>query len=284
MTSALSYVELAEQVHGSLPRRVGYEYVWGDALQEFRVEQPHARIVNLETSVTASEDAEAKGINYRMHPENVPVLSAAGIDCCVLANNHVLDWGRRGLIDTLEALGRSSIRVAGAGRTQAEAEAPAIVDVGEGSRVLVFGLGAEDSGIPPEWAAGPTTAGVNFLPDFSDASVARVSRVVELTKQTGDIAVASIHWGDNWGYEIPSAHRRFARALIDRAAIDVVHGHSSHHPMGIEVYRNRPILYGCGDFLNDYEGISGYELFRADLAVMYFVTLDAPSGELVGSP
>ena len=124
-TSALSYVELAEQVHGSLPRRVGYEYVWGDALHEFRVEQPHARIVNLETSVTTSEDAEDKGINYRMHPENVPVLSAAGIDCCVLANNHVLDWGRGGLIDTLEALGKSSIRVAGAGRTVGEAEAPA---------------------------------------------------------------------------------------------------------------------------------------------------------------
>jgi poly-gamma-glutamate synthesis protein (capsule biosynthesis protein) len=60
----------------------------------------------------------------------------------------------------------------------------------------------------------------------------------------------------------------------------VVHGHSSHHVKGIEVFRDRPILYGCGDFLNDYEGITGYEEFRADLALMYFPTLDPATGEL----
>lgn len=67
--------------------------------------------------------------------------------------------------------------------------------------------------------------------------------------------------------------------LIDRANISVIHGHSSHHPKAIEVYRNRPILYGCGDFLNDYEGIEGYEEYRGDLVAMYFAELE-PSGTL----
>ena len=89
----------------------------------------------------------------------------------------------------------------------------------------------------------------------------------------------SIHWGGNWGYAIPPAQRSFAHALID-AGVDVVHGHSSHHPKGIEVYRDRLILYGCGDFLNDYEGIRGNESFRPDLALMYFPTLDAATGRL----
>jgi poly-gamma-glutamate synthesis protein (capsule biosynthesis protein) len=52
----------------------------------------------------------------------------------------------------------------------------------------------------------------------------------------------------------------------------VVHGHSSHHPKAIELYRGRAILYGCGDLINDYEGIGGYESYRPGLAALYFVT------------
>jgi poly-gamma-glutamate capsule biosynthesis protein CapA/YwtB (metallophosphatase superfamily) len=85
--------------------------------------------------------------------------------------------------------------------------------------------------------------------------------------------VASIHWGGNWDFDVTPQQRDFAHGLIDTAGVDVVHGHSSHHVKGIEVYRDRPILYGCGDFLNDYEGIGGYEAYRGDLALMYFPTL-----------
>jgi len=60
----------------------------------------------------------------------------------------------------------------------------------------------------------------------------------------------------------------------------VIHGHSSHHPKAIEVYKQKLILYGCGDFLNDYEGISGYEEYRSNLVLMYFVTLDAAAAKV----
>jgi poly-gamma-glutamate synthesis protein (capsule biosynthesis protein) len=100
-------------------------------------------------------------------------------------------------------------------------------------------------------------------------------------KRRGDIAVASLHWGANWGYDIPREQVLFAHMLIDEAGVDVVHGHSSHHAKGIEVYKGKPIIYGCGDFLNDYEGIGGYNEFRDDLAVMYFVCMEAASGTLV---
>ncbi len=86
--------------------------------------------------------------------------------------------------------------------------------------------------------------------------------------------IASLHWGGNWGYAVGDDERTFARALID-AGIDLVHGHSSHHARGFEVYRDRLILYGCGDFINDYEGIGGHEAFRGDLPVAYFVQLAA---------
>jgi poly-gamma-glutamate synthesis protein (capsule biosynthesis protein) len=89
--------------------------------------------------------------------------------------------------------------------------------------------------------------------------------------------VASIHWGGNWGYDVPRAQREFARTLIDLGA-DVVHGHSSHHPKGVEMHAGRPILHGCGDFLNDYEGISGMEHYRGELCFMYFVEVEPGGG------
>lgn len=75
---------------------------------------------------------------------------------------------------------------------------------------------------------------------------------------------------------------QLAHQLIDQAGIDIVHGHSSHHVKGIEVYKNKLILYGCGDFLNDYEGIAGYESYRGDLVLMYFPSLKVSSGKLLG--
>ncbi|MCP4204321.1 MAG: CapA family protein, partial [bacterium] len=90
--SAVDYVKLAERASGSIPRSVEPTYIWGEALAEVERCRPDLRIINLETSVTTSSDWQLKGINYRMHPDNVACLTAAGIDCCVLANNHVLDW------------------------------------------------------------------------------------------------------------------------------------------------------------------------------------------------
>lgn len=276
--SALDYVALAERATGAIRRPVEYAYVWGVALAELERRGPAARVINLETSVTTSEDAFHKGINYRMHPDNIPVLSAAAIDCVVLANNHVLDWGTGGLGETLDTLARAGIRTTGAGRTIVEAETPAIIPIASGGRVLVFAFGGEDSGIPHSWAGGPSSAGIFHLADYSRTQVERIAHLVQSAKRGGDVAVASVHWGGNWGYGIPAAHRQFAHDLIEYASIDVVHGHSSHHPKAIEIYLGRPILYGCGDFLNDYEGIPGYEKYRSELVVMYFVTVDADGG------
>ena len=280
VTSAATYVALAERAGGPIPKPVDFRYVWGDALAELERVKPDARIVNLETAVTRSRTPEPKAINYKMNPDNMPCLSAAGIDCCVLANNHVADWGYPGLTDTLEILAAAGIRTAGAGRDAVRAEAPAIVGIAGTRRVLVFAFGSPGSGIPPGWAAGPGKPGVNLLADFSDRTAARIAAHVRAVKRPGDVLVASIHWGGNWGYPIPGKHRHFARALIDGAGFDIIHGHSSHHALGIEIYRGKPILYGCGDFLNDYEGIGGYEEFRGDLAVMYLPSLSVSDGKL----
>ncbi len=257
-------------------RPVDFAYIWGDALDALRRVAPDLRIINLETAVTASEDAwPDKVIHYRMHPDNLPCLAAAGIQCCVLANNHVMDWGYQGLKETLDCLHRAGITTAGAGLDAAGAAAPALLDVPGKGRVLVFAWATEDSGVPPEWRADPARPGVNFLPELTARSIKTITHQVRAVKRAGDLALASLHWGGNWGFGVPAQQRNFAHRLIDSAAVDVVHGHSSHHVKGIEVYRDKPILYGCGDLLNDYEGIGGHAQFRGDLALMYFPTLEA---------
>jgi len=281
MDSALGYLALAERANGPIARPMDFPTLWGAAIEEWERVRPHARVINLETSITRSEDYEPKGINYRMSPENAGCLVAGGIDCCVLANNHVLDWGRAGLADTLATLRRLNIRTAGAGRNRGEAAAPAILELSGVGRLVVLAFGSPTSGVPAEWAATAESSGVNLLPSFSDAAVEAVAAQVGRIRRPRDVVVASIHWGPNWGYEITSRQRWFAHALIDQAGVSIVHGHSSHHAKGIEVYNDRLILYGCGDFLNDYEGIGGYAEYRDDLAVMYFPSIDPASGEFV---
>jgi len=279
---AREYLRLAEQANGELPLPLAFDDIWGDALAELAQLAPDARIINLETAVTAGGRPETKGINYRMHPANIDCLKAAAPDCCVLANNHVLDWGRDGLAETLASLDAAGLGHAGAGLDDAAATAPLVLPLAGRGRVLVFAFGHASSGVPDHWAAAPGRAGINVLADLSMASVDAIATQVRAHKRPGDVVVVSIHWGGNWGYPVPAAQRSFAHALIDRAGVDLLHGHSSHHVKGIEVYRDHLILYGCGDLLTDYEGIHGNEAYRDDLGLMYFPRVDATSGRLLG--
>jgi poly-gamma-glutamate synthesis protein (capsule biosynthesis protein) len=272
--SAIRYVELAERRSGPIPRGMGPEYVWGEALGILDEAGVDARVINLETAVTdRGEPWPGKGIHYRMHPGNVGVLTAAGIDRCVVANNHILDWSYPGLTQTLDSLHDAGISTAGAGVDTCEARRPAIIETGDGPRVVVLAVGTESSGIPLSWSAGHDRGGVWLLRSLTGDAVAEINAALDEVRQPGDITVVSIHWGPNWGYAIPEGHRLFAHALIDEAGVDIVHGHSSHHPIGVEIYRDRLILYGCGDLINDYEGIGGHEEVRPDLGVLYLATL-----------
>ncbi len=237
--SAIDYVQLAEAANGPIPRGADPSYIWGAALDEFHRMRPNARIINLETSITHSEAYARKGINYRMSPENADCLKAAAIDCCALGNNHILDWGRRGLLDTLATLEHLQIKTAGAGRNLLEASMPAILDLSGNGRVLVFSFACVTSGTPRSWAATREFPGVNFLAEISEATASQAADEIAHIVRPGDWIIVSIHWGPNWGYDIPDQQRSFAHVLLDRAGVSVIHGHSSHHPKAIEVYRDR---------------------------------------------
>lgn len=282
LRSAVGYVDIAEEANGPIPQPVDFAYIWGNALEELKKAEPDLRMINLETSITKSNDHwKGKGINYRMNPKNIPCITVAKIDHCSLANNHVLDWDYPGLTETLETLKKVNIKTSGAGKNLKEAETPAIIEVNGKGRVIIFSFGSGTSGIPSNWAATEHKAGVNLLKDLSLETVSYIKDKVKKVKQIGDIVIASIHWGSNWGYHIPPEQTDFAHKLIENAGLDLIYGHSSHHVKGIEVYKNKLIIYGCGDFLNDYEGIGGKEEYRANLSLMYFVNIDPSTGDII---
>ena len=278
---ARTYVALAERACGPIPTPVDDTWPWGDALAELTDPAVAARILNLETSITTSDDfASGKAVHYRMSPDNIGCLLAAAPDVCVLANNHVLDFGRRGLDETLDVLGSAGLPTAGAGRDAERALAPAAVPV-PGGRVAVLALAHASSGVPRSGRRPPPSSGVALLPDLSDATAEAVGARVHEEKHRGAVVVVSVHWGSNWGMGVPDEQVRFAHRLVDAGA-DIVHGHSSHHPRPLEVYAGRLVLYGCGDLVNDYEGIRGHDEYRGDLRLVYRVSVDPVDGVLQG--
>jgi poly-gamma-glutamate capsule biosynthesis protein CapA/YwtB (metallophosphatase superfamily) len=284
---ARAYVDLAETVNGPIQRPVSFDYIWGEALQELEQSAVDVRIVNLETSVTTADTPwRDKEIHYRMHPQNIGCVTAARIDACALANNHILDWNYDGLSETLRTLDAAHIVHAGAGNNAREAAAPAVLNVAGRGRVLFFSFASTTSGVFEEWRATDNRAGLNLLDDLSEETAARIADAMRQSasdqEESGDVLIASIHWGSNWGYEISPQQIAFAHRLIEEG-ISIVYGHSSHHIKTIEVFKDRLVLYGCGDFITDYEGISGYERFRGDLGLMYLVDVDPRSGQLVSA-
>ncbi|MFF0200823.1 CapA family protein [Streptomyces sp. NPDC005017] len=271
------YVALAEDRNGAVPRDRGFGYPWGEVPELLDAAAPQARILNLETAVTCHDAFQpGKAVHYRMHPDNLPALAVARPDVCVLANNHVLDYGRRGLADTLAALSAAGLPTAGAGADLGEAGAPVTLRLRPDVRLSVFGLAAESSGVPRDWAATAGRSGVHLA---GDGTLPRLLTAVAERKRAGDLVVVSVHLGSNWGYPPARSDRALTHALVDAGA-DVVHGHSSHHPRPLELYRGRLVLHGCGDLVNDYEGIGGQEHYRDDLRLLYLVELDAGDGRL----
>ncbi|MGH3520387.1 MAG: CapA family protein [Haloechinothrix sp.] len=280
LRDARHYVDLAEAANGPIPRPVGFAWPWGDTLRILDQQAPDARVINLETSVTSCGDfAPGKAVHYRMSPANARSLSAGRPDLCVLANNHVLDFGHRGLEETLQTLSDVGLSWVGAGGDAVEASRPATVELPSGGRVVVLACGSSSSGIPADWAAARDRPGVNLIPDLSDRTADVITDRLNAVHRPGDLLVVSVHWGSNWGYDVAPHQVHFAHRLVD-SGVDIVHGHSSHHPRPIEVYGGRLILYGCGDFIDDYEGIRGRERFRDDLRLLYFPSLEPGSGSL----
>ncbi len=224
------------------------EYPWGDTLSLFH--SVGLRICNLECVMSDRGQpwsVTPKMFHFRSDRKNIEVLKRASIDAVSLANNHVLDYEEDAMLDMLATLDQAGIAHAGAGRDIAEASKPAIISA-QGHKIGLLAFTDNEAG----WAARETQPGIHYLPvDLDDSRAVSLLERVEQAKAQVDFLVVSAHWGSNWGYEPPLAQIPFAKSLVDAGA-DIIFGHSGHVFRGIEIYKQRPILYCAGNFIDDY--------------------------------
>lgn len=238
--------------------------------------------VNLETTITSAEEEwPGKNYHFRMDPgraalafDKLPV--AAGTPVVVsLANNHVLDFFEAGLRQTLQSLDEIGVARAGAGLHAAEARAPALVTTASGVRIGLLSVSDHCSCGTDLWRAGPSTPGMWQIdtepgPDWDELT----AEVADLRTRV-DWVVVSLHWGPNWVEAWPLPRLRELAAELVHAGASVIVGHSAHHVLPIEHIEGVPVLYGTGDFIDDYSSVEG---FRPDLSYLARIVLDPHDG------
>ena len=227
-------------------RKEAPEYVWGDMLPLLALAD--FRLANLECVLAdGGTPWPRKAFHFRSDAKNVASLEAAAIDVVGLANNHTLDFGQAAFREMLPLLDAHGILHAGAGSNAAEARRPVISSCG-GTSIGV--IAATDN--EPGWAATSEVPGVFYVPiDLAESLAKDLVQLVRETRPAVSILIVSLHWGGNWGEDVPPDHVALAHALIDAGA-DVVFGHSAHIFRGVEVYRGQPVIYSAGDFVDDY--------------------------------
>ncbi|MDQ2054624.1 CapA family protein [Halobellus sp. H-GB7] len=225
--------------------------VWGDLLDTLC--DLDGLFINLECALSIRGEPwrrTPRTFRFRADPDwAAPALDRAGVDCCALANNHILDFEEAALRDTLDHLDDQHIAHAGAGRTREEAFEPALVSIHD---LEVAFISLTDN--TPEYAATESSPGTAYVVIDADdeKSRATVQETLERARvHSPDLLIVSLHWGPNMVERPPESFREFAHWLVDEG-VDVVHGHSAHVFQGIEVYQGRPILYDTGDFVDDY--------------------------------
>ena len=199
-------------------------------------------ISDLECPLTTSIDARRKiGPHQRAHPRCISVLSYAGINLVTLANNHILDYGSAGLIDTLNECKSRSISSVGVGITIAEASAPYIKTI-NGRKLAVLNCTDDEFVTLPD---------NSYTCNYID-TVTLHNSIIGIRKEV-DYIIVIIHSGNEY-YSLPSPRvKALFRYLVDCGA-DAVLANHAHAFSGFEVYKGKPVFYGLGNFLYDWPG------------------------------
>jgi len=196
-------------------------------------------VVNLECPVTTRGEKIEKPYNFRMNPAFLNALNRGGVDLVNIANNHIFDYGKQGLFDTISYLDSLGIWHIGAGRTEREARMPVIVQAGE-RRIGIQGYygGGE----------APVASGPN--PGVAPRSLPVILADIDSLRKRDsvDYVIVVLHWGTEKETVPDNGQIGFAHALIEGGA-DAVIGHHPHVLQGIERYKTGVIVYSLGNLV-----------------------------------
>jgi poly-gamma-glutamate capsule biosynthesis protein CapA/YwtB (metallophosphatase superfamily) len=255
-------VMLGRTVSDMLKQKEDFAYPWGNLLPI--LERTDFNIANLETTLSVGGVKVPKVFNFQSDPKNVEALVQANIRVVTLANNHSFDFGEYGLIETLKTLDKVHIKHTGAGLSLTSAQYPAYISK-NGINFAVVGFTDNE----PGWEAGKNKPGINYI-SIKEKSLDSIKSLLKDIKRNVDFLIVALHWGPNWVERPSKAFQDFAHQLIDAGA-DIIHGHSPHIFQGIEIYKNKLIMYGTGDFLDDY---AIDNVLHNDHSFLFLVTVD----------
>lgn len=204
---------------------------------------------NLESPIAESgQPLPGKQICFRAKPDAIESLKLGGFDVVSLANNHALDYDSPALLETIERLTESGIKVIGAGADITRARQPAII---------------QQNGIRIAFLAYSDLADIYFshkyprahratkdLPGVAPMVLNDILEDVRAVRQQVDLVVVSLHWGVEYVDQPSKAQREMAHRLIDEG-VDLILGHHPHWLQGLEVYHDKLIAYSLGNFIFD---------------------------------
>ncbi|MCQ4086984.1 CapA family protein [Saccharibacillus sp. JS10] len=223
----------------SLLDQEGYDYPYTYVKDRFKNDD--LTVINLETPVTSMNTTGAsKSFVFKSSPKALAPLKQSGVDVVNLANNHTLDQGIPGLLDTIKNLDAAGIKHVGAGKDASTAYAPVYVER-KGVKIAIVGV----SRVLPEthWAAGDNHPGAASAYDPQAAAHA-----VAEARKNADVVVAIAHWGKE-RVDMPDENQKtLAHAMIDAGADLIIGGHA-HVLQGFEQYKGKWIAYGTGNFI-----------------------------------
>lgn len=189
---------------------------------------------------TTGEAMEEKEYTFRVPPDLVSVPVELGVDLVTLANNHMLDFGREPLTETLTALDGAGIAHVGAGENLEEAKALKTFEI-QGKTIGFLGA----SRVIPEasWNASKFASGV-----FTTYDATQLVAEIQKAKESCDFVAVLVHWGIERNTSPEDYQKTLARQYIDAGA-DAVIGSHPHVLQGIEYYQGKPIFYSLGNFI-----------------------------------
>jgi len=204
------------------------------------LEEVDVAVGNLEFAVTTRGVRENKTWTFRAGPEVLPPMKEAGFDAVSLANNHAIDYGRQGLLDTLDHLGQAGMGLFGAGRNEEEAYSPWVYE--KGGKKFAF-LGFSRIVRSESWKAAGDQPGVAETHQKEHALEA-----IKRAKETNDVVIVYPHWGIENTTKVEPYQRNLAKDYIDAGA-DLVIGAHPHMLQGLEMYNGKWIMYSLGNFI-----------------------------------
>jgi poly-gamma-glutamate capsule biosynthesis protein CapA/YwtB (metallophosphatase superfamily) len=212
---------------------------------------------NLEAALSNKGNPQAgRYASFRSYPSMVEVLKKGSIDFVSLANNHSIDYGWEALSDTMGLLNQNGIGFSGGGKNMEEARKPALIE----KKGLTIGLLSYTANVntPFGFKASQEREGLApmrispfFLPDHTNQEdVEAMEKDVEKWKLLVDFLIVSFHWGiSEGGTHTVALHQKIIAHHAVHAGADLILGHHSHALQAVEIYRNKPICYGLGNFV-----------------------------------